>query len=326
MKRSTRSCLLVLFAIAVVVLTPAVAYPAGEAEEDVTKVTMADASWDSILVHNRIVAFILENGYGGYSVDYIPGDTIPLFNGLAAGDIDVNMESWHSNFPEAYAAEKEAGRIVNIGKNLPDGPQGWYVPRYMLEGDPDRGIEPVAPDLESVADLRDHVDLFPDQENPGMGQIIFPPPGWIAGEISQEILEEFELTDVYTGFLPGSGTALAASMRGAYERGEPWVGYYWEPTAIMYELDMIRLRGSEFPAAEVDILMNAESAERLPEVKDFLSRYSTSIEVNNEFLNVLANEVDDAEGAALWFLRNRDDVWTEWVSDEVEANVRAALR
>jgi len=48
--------------------------------------------------------------------------------------------------------------------------------------------------------------------------------------------------------------------------------------------------------------------------------------VNNEFLNVLANEVDDAEGAALWFLRNRDDVWTEWVSDEVEANVRAALR
>ncbi len=159
-----------------------------------------------------------------------------------------------------------------------------------------------------------------------MGQIIFPPPGWIAGEISQEILEEFELTDVYTGFLPGSGTALAASMRGAYERGEPWVGYYWEPTAIMYELDMIRLRGSEFPAAEVDILMNTESAERLPEVKDFLSRYSTSIEVNNEFLNVLANEVDDAEGAALWFLRNRDDVWTEWVSDEVEANVRAALR
>lgn len=159
-----------------------------------------------------------------------------------------------------------------------------------------------------------------------MGQVIFPPPGWAAVAISEQILEESALTDVFTGFLPGSGTALAASMRGAYDRGEPWVGYYWEPTAIMYELDMIRLEGSEFPAAAVDVLMNAESAERLPEVRDFLSRYSTTVEMNNEFLNVLANQVDNAEQAAEWFLRNREDVWTEWVNDEVARNVRAALQ
>ena len=313
--------------IATMVLTPAAVFGGGQPQDDgVVQVTMADASWDSILVHNRIVAFILENGYGGYSVDYIPGDTIPLFNGLASGDIDINMESWHTNFPEAYEREYNAGRIVNVGKNLPDGPQGWWVPRYMIEGDPERGIEPMAPNLRSVADLRDYVELFPDRENPGMGQVIFPPPGWAAVAISEEILEEFELTDVFTGFLPGSGTALAASMRGAYDRGDPWVGYYWEPTAIMYELDMVRLEGSEFPAAEVDILMNTESAERLPEVRDFLSRYSTTVAMNNEFLNVLANEVDNAEQAAEWFLRNREDVWTEWVSDEVAANVRAALQ
>jgi glycine betaine/proline transport system substrate-binding protein len=319
--------ILVGLLIATMVLGSAAVFAGGQPEDDgVVQVMMADASWDSILVHNRIVAFILENGYGGYRVDYIPGDTIPLFNGLASGDIDINMESWHTNFPEAYEREYEAGRIVNVGENLPDGPQGWWVPRYMIEGDRERGIEPMAPNLRSVADLRNYVDLFPDRENPGMGQIIFPPPGWAAVAISEEILEEFELTDVFTGFLPGSGTALAASMRGAYDRGDPWVGYYWEPTAIMYELDMVRLEGSEFPEAEVDILMNAESAQRLPEVKDFLSRYSTTVAMNNEFLNVLANEVDNAEQAAEWFLRNREDVWTEWVNDEVAGNVRAALQ
>jgi glycine betaine/proline transport system substrate-binding protein len=319
--------ILVGLLIATMVLGSAAVFAGGQPEDDgVVQVMMADASWDSILVHNRIVAFILENGYGGYRVDYIPGDTIPLFNGLASGDIDINMESWHTNFPEAYEREYEAGRIVNVGKNLPDGPQGWWVPRYMIEGDRERGIEPMAPNLRSVADLRNYVELFPDRENPGMGQIIFPPPGWAAVAISEEILEEFELTDVFTGFLPGSGTALAASMRGAYDRGDPWVGYYWEPTAIMYELDMVRLEGSEFPEAEVDILMNAESAQRLPEVKDFLSRYSTTVAMNNEFLNVLANEVDNAEQAAEWFLRNREDVWTEWVNDEVAGNVRAALQ
>ncbi len=323
----TRKIAYVGLLIATIVLAPAAFFGCGQPEDsEVVQVTMADASWDSILVHNRIVAFILENGYGGYSADYIPGDTIPLFNGLASGDIDINMESWHTNFPEAYEREYEAGRIVNVGKNLPDGPQGWWVPRYMIEGDRERGIEPMAPNLRSVADLRDYVELFPDRENPGMGQIIFPPPGWAAVDVSEQILEEFELTDVFTGFLPGSGTALAASMRGAYDRGEPWVGYYWEPTAIMYELDMVRLEGSEFPAAEVDILINVDSAERLPEVKDFLSRYSTTVAVNNEFLNVLANEVDNAEQAAEWFLRNREDVWTDWVSGEVAGNVRAALQ
>ncbi len=322
----TRTTVFSVLAAAVLLLSPAAVFAGGQAEDgDVTQVTMADGSWDSILVHNRIVAFILEEGYGGYNVDFTPGDTIPLFNGLAAGDIDITMESWQNNFREAYDREKEAGTIVNLGENLPDGPQGWYVPRYLIEGDPDRGMEAKAPDLRSVEDLRQYGDLFPDPENPGMGRIIFPPPGWAAAEISEEILEEFNLEDTFTGFLPGSGTSLAASMRGAYDRGEPWVGYYWEPTALMYELDMVRLEGSEFDPAEVDILMNSESAERLPEVADFLSNYGTTVDMNNQFLNVLENEVDNAEQAAEWFLRNYEDTWTEWVNDEVADNVRAAL-
>ncbi|MFW5776385.1 MAG: ABC transporter substrate-binding protein [Spirochaetota bacterium] len=299
----------------------------GQAEDgaEVREVVFADASWDSILVHNRIVAFILENGYGGYTTDFIPGDTIPLFNGLASGDIDVMMESWHSNYPEAYEEQIDAGTVVNLGENMPDGPQGWWVPRYMIEGDDDRGIEATAPDLESIEDLPEYADLFPDPENPGMGRILVGPPGWSATEISENLMEEYGLYEYYTAFLPGSGAALAASMKSAYDQGEPWVGYYWEPTAIMYQLDMVRLKGTEFPAADVDVLMNAESSEAMPEVVEFLSNYHTSVAVNNEFLNVLDEEVDNAEEAAIWFLENREDVWTDWVSDEVADNVRAAL-
>ncbi|MFP4407860.1 MAG: glycine betaine ABC transporter substrate-binding protein, partial [Spirochaetaceae bacterium] len=169
-------------------------------------------------------------------------------------------------------------------------------------------------------------ELFPDPENPGKGRILVGPPGWSATEISEDLMEEYGLYEQYTAFLPGSGASLAASMKGAYEAGEPWVGYYWEPTAIMYQLDMVRIKGTEFPAADVDILMNAESAEEMPEVREFLSNYGTSVDVNNEFLNVLETEVEDAEEAAEWFLRNREDVWTEWVTDEVAEEVRAALQ
>jgi glycine betaine/proline transport system substrate-binding protein len=298
----------------------------GQGEEGVTKVILADTSWDSIIVHNRIVEFILEEGYGGYDVDFVPGDTIPLFNGVVSGDIDVTMESWHTNYPEAFKEAMDDGAIVDLGDNYPDGPQGWWIPRYMLEGDPARGIEATAPNLKSVADLRQYVDLFPDPENPGMGRIIFPPPGWSATIISEDILNEFGLDDVYTGFLPGSGASLAASMKGAYDKGEPWVGYYWEPTAIMYQLDMVRLEGSEFPKAAVDILMNAQSYEEMPEVAEFLSRYETTVAVNNEFLDYLSTQADDHRDAAIWFLKNHEEMWSEWVPAEVADNVRAALQ
>lgn len=322
---------LTVFTLVLVLITfgAAGAFANGEGEEgggEVTEVILADASWDSILVHNRIVEFILEEGYGGYEVDFIPGDTIPLFNGIVSGDIDATMESWHSNYPEAYQEQLDDGTIVNVGKNMPDGPQGWWVPRYMIEGDPERGIEATTPDLESIEDLPQYADLFPDPENPGKGRILVGPPGWSATAISEELMEEYGLYDTYTAFLPGSGASLAASMKAAYDQGEPWVGYYWEPTAIMYQLDMVRLKGTEFPAADVDILMNAESYEELPEVAEFLSKYSTSVSVNNEFLNVLDTQVESAEEAAIWFLENHEEIWTEWVSDEIADNIRAALQ
>jgi glycine betaine/proline transport system substrate-binding protein len=317
---------LITAVILVTTISPAFAGSTPEAEGDVIDVVLADASWDSILVHNRIVAFILENGYGGYSVDFVPGDTIPLFNGIASGDIDATMESWHSNYPEAYQEQIDAGTVVNVGTNMPDGPQGWWIPRYMLEGDSERGIEATAPDLRTIDDLPQYAELFPDPENPGMGRILVGPPGWSATAISEQLMEDHGLYEYYTAFLPGSGASLAASMKGAYDQGEPWIGYYWEPTAIMYQLDMVRLEGTEFPPADVDIIMNAESYENKPELADFLSRYSTSVAVNNEFLNVLDTEVESAEEAAIWFLENREDVWTEWVSDDVADNVRAALQ
>src|SRR5690606_41724970 len=40
--------------------------------------------------------------------------------------------------------------------------------------------------------------------------------------------------------------SLVASMASAYERGEPWVGYYWEPTWVMGLYDMTLLDEPEY--------------------------------------------------------------------------------
>ena len=297
----------------------------GEGGEETFKLTMGDASWDSIIVHNRIVEIILEEGYGNYEVDAVPGDTVPSIKGVVSGDIDIFMESWHENYQELYDEITSDGSVVNLGANMPEAPQGWFVPRYMIEGDEERGIEPMAPGLKSIEDLPEYWELVKDPEKPGMGRIYVGPPGWAATERSQQMMEEYGLTETYTGFLPGSGTALAASMVSAYEQGEAWVGYYWAPTAVLGRLDMVMLEGSEFPPTSVDVLMNGESAEKMPELVELLKKYKTSIDQNNKFLAQMEDQGVDHKGAARWFLKNNEDTWTKWVDTEVAEKVKAAL-
>jgi len=293
----------------------------GQQDSGSTTIVFGDVSWDSVQVHNRIMGFIIENGLTGYKADYIAGDTMPIINGVAQGDVDVDMESWHQNVLEMYNKGIESGNMINLGKNLPDGPQGWWVPRYMVEG-PDA----TAPNLKSVEDLHQYAHLFKDPEDPSKGIIYGGVAGWGQLTTSEEYFDTYNLDDKFNLGVAGSGSALAGTMVGAYKKGEPWVGYYWAPTAVMGRLDMVRLKGSEYPPADVDILINKSMLEKAPDVVEILKKYGTTVDDNNEFLSVMDENSWDAAQTAEWFLKNKEAVWTQWVSADVAAKVKAALQ
>lgn len=307
---------------------------------DKPKLVMADVSWDSVQVHNRVVGFILQHGYGYPEPEYTFGDTMPLLQGMARGDVDITMEVWQDNYAEPWNELVEAGSVIDLGSVFPDAPQGWYVPTFVIEGDPNRGIEPMAPDLKSVLDLPRYWELFKDAEVPTKGRFHNGPPGWMVTEINEVKFKTYGLDKTFNLFGPGSDSALSASMVSAYEKGEAWVGYNWEPNWVIGQLDMTRLeeppydpevyndtnnRGCAYPAAKVIKGVHVDLPNTAPEAVDLVSKYETTLEQNNDFLSYMSENNADTEAAAIYFLKTYPDTWKSWVSEDVAQKVEQAL-
>ncbi len=308
-------------------------------------IVFAGLDWDSARIHNAIAAYILEHGYG-CQTDSIPGSTIPLVQGLIRGDLDVMMEVWVDNIKETWDKALATGRVVDLGVNFPDAIQGWFVPRYVIEGDPERGIAPMAPDLRSVQDLPRYKSLFTDPESPDKGRFYNCILGWACEVINTKKLEAYGLSDDYTNFRPGTGAALAAAIASAYERGKPILAYYWGPTWVLGKYDLVMLEEPPFtqecwdelnserrprtacayPVIKVTVGVSKDFADQAPTLVEFLKRYETSNQLVSELLAFMQDNDAEVEEAAVHFLKNYADVWTQWVPAEVAARVQASLQ
>ena len=87
--------------------------------------------------------------------------------------------------------------------------------------------------------------------------------------INEAKFKTYGLDQTFNLFSTGSDTALATSMVAAYEKGQPWVGYYWEPTWVMGQLDMTMLEEPEYNAEVYNDPNNRGCAFPPPGIKGF---------------------------------------------------------
>ena len=306
-------------------------------------IVFGDLDWDSSRFHVAVAGHVIRVGYG-CAVDAIPGSTIPLITALGRGDVDVLMEIWTANVPEAWSRAEARGAVRTVGVNVPDATQAWYVPRYLVEGDPDRGIEAAAPDLRHVRDLPRHKELFRDPEEPDRGRFHGCIAGWACDEINEAKLAAYGLDEHYTYFRPGTAAALDAAIASAHERGKPVLAYYWSPSWLLGVYDLLPLEepphdpatwdrlvetrtgASAYPTTSIEVAVNTGFAKTAPELAAMLGRYRTSSALVGEGLaHVKTHEGATMQDAALAFLRTHPDVWTTWVPDDVRDRIRASL-
>jgi len=307
------------------------------AEKEKPTIKFSDNQWQSLWINNAIAMYIIEKGYG-YPTEQVTLTSPVMMVGLPKGELHVQMELWKQSLGDWYEENIAAGKIENLGPIFETSSQGWYVPTYVIKGDPARGIEPMAPDLKSVFDLPKYWELFRDPEDPDKGLLISCIIGWEGAKIDKQRFESYGLDKYYNRLEPGTVGALDAALVGPYKKGKPVLGYYWEPTWLMGAYDFTRLEETPYTeecwettkacawySSPIDKGAWSGLRDMAPDVVEFLEKMNVWLAPLNR--TCAYNELAGAtiQETAIWYLREYEDIWSEWVPDKIKKKVKDAL-
>ena len=300
--------------------------------EEVPKepIIFSDLNWPSAQVQNRITQYIIEHGYG-YPTEVILGGTLPNFQGLQNGDIDVALEVWLPNQSLGWQRAVELGEVVSVGiGGLEDWQSTFVVPKYIADANPD---------LKTPQDLAkpEFQSLFATAETGGKARLVGCLSTWACSMINAEQVAVYGLEDHVEIITPGSSEAVDAELYTIYGKQDPWLGYMWGTGNPAILLDLVRLeevpyteacwatdKACGFSESQVLKAVHKSLLPKAPDVVQFLQNWKMDVDTYKSIFRWMDPINAEASEAAIWYL-NTYNVWEDWVTDEARARVRVAL-
>lgn len=306
-------------------------------------VTISEMNWPSAEFLANLDKVILEAAFD-CKVELIPGATVTTFASMESrGQPDIAPELWTNGIVERLTAAVKKGDIVVSSKLIEGASEGWFISQSMHHK---------YPQLKTVDDVLARPDLFPSRENPRRGVFYGCPSGW-GCQISNGNLASKGAYDLdghgFDRIDPGSGAALAASIAKAYHRQQPWFGYYWQPTAVLYKYPMYKLdwgvphdrenwdncissnpdcssaKKNGWTESSVYTAVTADFKKRNPAVMEYLDRRSYSMQTVGGVLAYMSDNQANGEDAAFFFLQNYPQVWSQWLRADQVRRIKNAL-
>lgn len=320
------------------------AFAGAASAQDCGDVTLAEMNWASAELMANVDKIVLEAGYG-CSVELVPGATETTFASMnEKSQPDVAPELWSNAVLTQLTAAEEEGRLFTLNEGPITGlGEGWWVTEKFRADHPD---------LDTVEKLLAHPELFPDAEDPSKGAFMGCPAGWGCQLVNANLFRAFEMED--KGWVlvdPGSAAGLDGAIAKASERGEPWFGYYWNPTSLIgkYNLQMLPFevdfagrdnwdncialaeqdcadpQPTAWTQSEVRTVVTAEFKDKGGAASDYFAKRAFPGEVMNAMLVYMSDNQATGEDAAYHFLETYPEVWGAWVSPDVAEMVQSEL-
>lgn len=255
--------------------------PEGEGE-----ITIGYINWDEAVVATGLWDRILSDA--GYTVTTQEfADAGPLFEGIAAGDIDFFLDGWlpvtHQNYLDEYGDDLE-----DLGIWLDDADLTIAVPTYV-EG------------VDSLADLNDNAELFG-------GQIIGIEAGAGLTQVTEnEVIPTYGITDL--DLVTSSTATMLTELDAAYSAEEPIVVTLWMPHRAYGQYDLKNLEDPEgaLGAGEsIHTLTRTGFADDFPEIAEALGGFTMTVEQVHELEGAvfLDHDGDVDAGVEAWIAEN----------------------
>ena len=313
---------------------------ASNAQADCGKVTIAEMTWQSAAVLAHLDAKILSAGYG-CDTELVPGDTMPTGTSMIEkGEPDIAPELWTNGLGPLLAPAVAEGRIASAGESIKGGAvEAFWIPKFMLEKNPE---------LATIEGVLANPQLFPDPEDPSMGALHGCPAGWNCQITAGQLYKAFNMADAgFTLVDPGSGAGLAGAMSEAYNKGNGYLGYYWGPTALLGQMDMVQVdmgphdaaewercigstpdcpdpKGMGYPSSDVEIYVSAKIMSNATVMEYLGKRGMTSGDISSILAAADADQLSPDE-AAEYILKERGDLWESMVSSDAASKIKASL-
>ena len=299
---------------------------------DCGEVSLTEMDWASSQFITHVSKFLMEQGYG-CTVELVPSATVTSVASLAENnEPDIVTELWLNSAGEVYRKLESEGKVERLTDVFnPGGVEGWWIPSYVAEAHPE---------LKTVQDVMANPELVG-------GTFNNCPVGWGCRIVNDNLINALGLRDAMEVFDHGSGETLSTSIAAAYDDKKPWFGYYWAPTAVLGKYPMTKIEigpidedahlgnqtadnanpgVSDFPPAPVLTVATKSLTEREPDVAALMRNVSFDIDILNATLAWADNNGASTEEAAVYFIQNNSDVWSNWVNDAAREKLSSLIK
>ncbi|MDA0797675.1 MAG: hypothetical protein O2884_03195 [Chloroflexi bacterium] len=207
------------------------ATPTEEPVVEKMTVGLIQGNWSSQMTLTEIANQVITEQLG-YETTKLVADVTPGWAAICNEEAHLAVEAWLPSRLAEIQPFIDKGCFEMGGSNF-DGGIGWYVPRYLVQGD-----GALAPGLKSVDQLNDYWELFENPEHPGMGELIGGEVGWIDQPQDISRIKGYDLNY----YRSNQGEVVILSLiKSKTLREEPFLTYMWTPHSIFAQVDLVQL-------------------------------------------------------------------------------------
>lgn len=282
---------------------------------------------DGQYMENSLQAHLMKelvNTIGG-EAEVVVGDGATGAAEMCKSDNLVSMDWWRWQYEEGwqeYVVRKKC--LVEVGTSDYKGEEGWYVPTYVIKGDPERGIKPACPELPDWKALNKCVDVFKTAKTAPKGQYMTGAESWAPAYGDQPRIDNLKLN--YEMVFAGSEAALFAELTRAYEQGKPWLGLMWRPNYMTHKYDLTRVEfpthtkecwgktyACQWPETIIYQVASAGLKTEHPTVWNILQKYTLNDEQLKSMQALVVEDGLSIEKAAQKWVKDNAEVWQAWL-------------